>query len=178
MTIDSKRDEQRRQEDQRIDFGQRDRREGVDAEHAGDEAGEGARVHGPWPLHAPEAVPLLAFRLEEEQEDAGEQDVEEADLEDRQMSAEALDDAIAPRIDGIPRQGQNDAALHAWAFPEFWLDAGAATPAGSLSTCHGAHAASRASCNGGANTQDCLGHPPVRLPLRRDLAQRAIAFPP
>ena len=119
------RDEERRQEDQRIDFRQRDRRQGIDAEHAGDQARERARMHGPRPLHAPEAAPLLAFRLEEEQEDGGKESGEKADLEDRQLAAEPLDDAVAPCVDGVRRQGQYYAALHVWGTSSGILDAGA-----------------------------------------------------
>jgi hypothetical protein len=59
-------DAERRQENQRIGFRQRDGREGIDAEHPGSDAGPGAGLHRPGTLGVPEITPAFAVRPGEE----------------------------------------------------------------------------------------------------------------
>ena len=109
-------DEERRQEDQRIDFGERNGGEGDDAEDAGDDARDGAALHAPWPLHAPEVEPMLVLRRRQDDAGAGNQRDEEADLEDRQFAAERLDGRVAPRIGGVGEQRQQDSVVQCGCF--------------------------------------------------------------
>ena len=106
------RDEERREEDERIDLGERDRGEGDDAEHAGGGARERARLHGPGPLHAPEMEKLLVLRRGQHDADAGHQREVEADLEDGEPAAQRLDGRVAPRVDGVGEQRQQDSVVH------------------------------------------------------------------
>lgn len=77
--------EKRRQKDQRISFGQRNGGEGIDAENTGEETRNRAPMHSKGPAHAPEFAPPFLAWLAEEDEDAGKEDAEEADLENADL---------------------------------------------------------------------------------------------
>ena len=107
------RDEQRREEDQRIGLGQRDGGEGIDAAEAGDHAGRRAHLDHPGPLHAPEVAPALLARPRQDDRQGREAGDEEDDLEDRQLAAERLGEPVAPCPYGIGQQSQQDRLRHA-----------------------------------------------------------------
>jgi hypothetical protein len=86
-----------RQEDEGIGLGKGQRGESIDAENAGDAAGQAAQRHQPGPAHADRITPALVARLQEQQHQGGEQGREEADLEHGQVPAQRLHVGIAAR---------------------------------------------------------------------------------
>ncbi len=86
-----------RQEDEGVGLGKRQGGEGIDAENAGDAAGQTAQRDQPGSVHADGVAPALVARLQEQQHQGREQGREEADLEHRQMSAQRLHVGVAAR---------------------------------------------------------------------------------
>jgi hypothetical protein len=65
----------------------------------------------------PEIAPAFAHWPGEEQEKAGKQGCEEADLEDRELSPEAFDNGVAARIACIGDKGEQNSVRHVFPFP-------------------------------------------------------------
>ena len=106
-------DEEGRNEDQRVDFGERDRGEGDDAEDAG-EAPDSARactaqgrfMRQKWSQFSSFGVVSTMQMLEIS---VG----VKTDLEDGEAAAERLHGRVAPRVDGIGEERQQDSVVHA-----------------------------------------------------------------
>ena len=88
-------------------------REGVDAEHAGEDARDRAQHHQPRTVHAEHVAPALARVADERHGDAGDERREEADLEDGEPPAERLDAGVAAGKDREGEKAEQDALDHA-----------------------------------------------------------------
>ena len=106
------RDQHRREEDERIDLGERDGGESVGAQESRRDAADGAQHHPLRMVHAAHVAPALAARAQEEDHDRLEKGREEDDFGYRQLRPETLDDGIGAGKQAVGQEGEGDALQH------------------------------------------------------------------
>ncbi len=99
----------RRQEDERIGFGEGQGGEGIDPKNAGRGAGHPAHADQQRAPHMDGVAPAFVPRLQEQQDERGEQGLEKSDLEHRQMAAQRLDVGVPARKQEVGEEAQGNA---------------------------------------------------------------------